>query len=159
MVGRAAWSEERASSIILNYQTQRGALLPMLHALHDEFGCIENAAVHLLAKTLNLSRAEVHGVVSFYHDFRQTRAGRHVIKICRAEACQAMGADALIAHAKRHLSTGLGATTDDDAFSLEAVYCLGNCALSPAVMIDTQLHGRVDAMRFDALISAHRKDF
>jgi len=158
MVGRAAWSEERASSIILNYQTQRGALLPMLHALHDEFGCIEKAAVRLLAKTLNLSRAEVHGVVSFYHDFRETRAGRHMIKICRAEACQAMGADALIAHAERHLSTDLGSTTNDDAFSLEAVYCLGNCALSPAVMIDKQLHGRVDATRFDALISAHGKD-
>lgn len=158
MVGRAPWSEERASSVIMNYQTQRGALLPMLHALHDEFGCIEDAAVRLLAKTLNLSRAEIHGVVSFYHDFRRTRAGRHVIKICRAEACQAMGAEALIEHAQRHLSTDLGATTDDDAFTLEAVYCLGNCALSPAIMIDKQLHGRVDAARFDALVGEQGKD-
>jgi len=158
MTGRAAWSKERASLIIANHSHQRGALLPMLHALQDEFGCIEDAAMRLLAKALNLSRAEVHGVVSFYHDFRRTRAGHHVIKICRAEACQAMGADALIAHAERHLSTALGGTTDDGTFSLQAVYCLGNCALSPAVMVDTELHGRVDATRFDALVRVQRED-
>ena len=158
MSGRAMWSEERASSLISNHQDQRGALLPMLHALQEEFGCIEDAAIRLLAKTLNLSRAEVHGVVSFYHDFRRTRAGRHVIKICRAEACQAMGAEALIEHAQRHLSTDLGTTTTDDVFTLEAVYCLGNCALSPAIMIDAQLHGRVDASRFDALVGVYGKD-
>lgn len=158
MADRAAWSEERASSIINSYHNLRGALLPMLHALQHEFGCIDAQAMPLLADALNLSQAEVHGVISFYHDFRTTRPGSHIIKICRAEACQAMGANELMEHAMRHLSVVSGATTADDAFTLEAVYCLGNCALSPAVMIDGDLHGRVDAQRFDGLIAQHRGD-
>jgi len=161
MAGRVAgttWSEERASSIISNYRHQRGALLPMLHGLQLEFGCIEDEAILLLADALNLSRAEVHGVVSFYHDFRRTRPGRHVIKVCRAEACQAMGANVLLDHMKSHLSVDVGETTDDGTFTLEAVYCLGNCALPPALMVDDQLLGRVDISKFEALVQTCRDD-
>ncbi len=145
------WSAERAMSIVAEHARQRGALLPILHALQETFGCIDDAAIPLLAGALNLSRADVHGVVSFYHDFRRTRPGRHVVKMCRAEACQAMGADALLDHARRSLTVDAHGTTTDGAFSLEPVFCLGNCALSPAVMIDGVLHGRVGPERFDAL--------
>ncbi|EKV32637.1 NAD-dependent formate dehydrogenase gamma subunit [Caenispirillum salinarum AK4] len=151
MAGTAPWSEDRARTIIADHRSLRGALLPILHALQEHFGCIDDAAVPLVAAELNLSRAEVHGVVSFYHDFRRTRPGRHVVKVCRAEACQSMGAERLLDHARRRLSAAPGETTADGAFTLEAVYCLGNCALSPAVMIDDRLHGRVTPARFDAL--------
>lgn len=151
MAGYAPWSEDRARAIIARHRHLRGALLPILHALQDCFGCIDEPAVPLLAEELNLSRAEVHGVVSFYHDFRRTRPGRHVVKVCRAEACQSMGAESLLAHATRRLSVEAGGTSPDGAFTLEAVYCLGNCALSPAILIDETLHGRVTPERFDAL--------
>ncbi|GAB3445643.1 formate dehydrogenase subunit gamma [Insolitispirillum peregrinum] len=123
----------------------------MLHALQEEFGYIDDAALPLLAKTLNLSRAEIHGVVSFYHEFRRQRPGQHVLKVCRAEACQSMGAEALIAHIQDHLRIDFGQTSADGRFSLEAVYCLGNCALSPSLLLDDTLHGRVSPARFDAL--------
>lgn len=151
------WSAERALAIIDRHRDLRGALLPILHAFQEEFGFIEDAAVPLLARELNLSRAEIHGVISFYHDFRRTRPGRHVLKVCRAEACQALGGEALIEHAKTHLNVDVGGTTGDGAFTLEQVFCLGNCGLSPAMMIDDDLHGRVDAARFDALVDGHRK--
>lgn len=157
MAGRAAWSQDRAHSIISSYQDMRGALLPMLHGLQEEFGAIDAPAIALLADALNLSQAEVHGVVSFYHDFRRTRPGRHVIKVCRAEACQAMGANALLKHAKQHLSVDEGGTTGDDAFTLKTVFCLGNCALAPAVMVDEALYGRVDPGHFDALVVDHKE--
>jgi len=131
----------------------RGALLPMLHALQEEFGYIHQDAIQLLANELNITRAEVHGVASFYHDFRREMPGRHIIKVCRAESCQAMGADDLVEHAKARLGVDMGGTTDDKSFTLEAVYCLGNCALSPAVLIDETLHGRVSNDRFDELVS------
>lgn len=146
------WDVAVAQQIIDGFAGQRGALLPMLHALQDCFGCIDDAALPLLARSLNLSRADVHGVVTFYHDFRRSRPGRHVLKVCRAEACQAMGAEALIAHIKDHLSIDFHETTADGAFSLEAVYCLGNCALSPALMLDDKPVGRVTPARFDALV-------
>jgi len=133
----------------------RGALLPMLHGLQEEFGCIDPRAIPLLAEVLNLSHAEVHGVVSFYHDFRRTRPGRHVVKVCRAEACQAMGAETLMNHARTHLRVEEGGTTTDGAFTLEAVYCLGNCALSPAIMVDETLYGRVDPGRFYEVLATH----
>lgn len=145
------WNAARAGEIVETHQSRPGALLPMLHALQEEFGYIADDAVPLLASALNLSRADVQGVVSFYHDFRRTLPGRHIIKVCRAEACQAMGSGALIDHIRTKLRVDFGGTTDDGRFTLEPVYCLGNCALAPAVMIDERLHGRVDARRFDTL--------
>jgi formate dehydrogenase subunit gamma len=106
-----------------------------------------------VADRLNLSQAEVHGVVSFYRDFRRDPAGRCVVRVCRAEACQSLGADALLAHAVEHLATAVGTTTSDGAVTLEPVFCLGNCALSPSVMIDGQVHGRVSPERFDELVA------
>ncbi len=133
-----------------------GALLPILHAVQEELGFVPKDAVPLIARELNLSIAEVHGVVTFYHYFRQQRGGRHVVHLCRAEACQALGAAALEAHAKRTLGVDFHGTTADGAISLEPVYCLGNCALGPSMMIDDQLQGRVSAQRFDALMAQIR---
>jgi formate dehydrogenase subunit gamma len=133
-----------------------GALLPILHAVQQRLGYVPPAAVPVIAEALNLSRAEVHGVVSFYHYFRSAPPGRHVLHLCRAEACQSVGAAALEAHAKRSLGIDFHATTADGAITLEPVYCLGNCALGPAAMLDEQLLGRLDAARFDALVAAAR---
>jgi len=127
-----------------------GALLPALHAIQDELGYIPDAAIAQLADALNLSRAEVHGTISFYHDFRTTPPGRHVLRVCRAEACQAMGGDALAAHVQATLGCGFHETGRGEV-TLEEVFCLGNCACAPAVMIDGRLHGRVTAARFDEL--------
>lgn len=133
-----------------------GALLPILHAVQDAIGFVPSEAVQLIASELNLSRAEVHGVVTFYHYFRTRRGGRHVVHLCRAEACQALGAAALEAHAKKTLGIDFHATSSDGAVTLEPVYCLGNCALGPALMIDTELKGRVSAGRFDELMASLR---
>ncbi|MGC1389165.1 MAG: formate dehydrogenase subunit gamma [Steroidobacteraceae bacterium] len=133
-----------------------GALLPILHAVQEALGFVPKDAVPLIARELNLSIAEVHGVVTFYHYFRQQRGGRHVVHLCRAEACQALGAAALEAHAKHALGVDFHGTTADGAISLEPVYCLGNCALGPSMMIDDQLQGRVSAQRFDALMAQIR---
>ena len=154
MPKRSEWNPEQALSIIAGLSSLPGALLPILHALQDEFGYVDSAAVPLIAKALNLSKAEVHGVISFYHDFRTSPPGEHVLRICRAEACQAMGCDALIHHVESRLGAKLGETTADGAFTLEPVYCLGNCALSPSVMLDGKLHGRVSAKKADALIAS-----
>lgn len=135
-----------------------GALLPVLHAIQDALGWVPPEATPMLAEALNLSRAEVHGVISFYHHFRTTPPGRHVVQVCRAEACQAMGAAALEAHAKRSLNADYGQTTADGAITLEPVYCLGNCACSPALRIDDEIVGRVDAERFDALMAELREE-
>ena len=131
-----------------------GALLPVLHALQDEFGYIDEAAVPMIAETLNISQAEVHGVISFYHDFRRTPPGRHILRICRAESCQAMGCNPLIEHVEKRLGVKLGETTADGSFTLQPVYCLGNCALSPAMMLDAQPYGRVSAAVADSLIES-----
>lgn len=149
----AAWSAERALAILDDYRDVPGALLPALHALMAEFGHIAAEAIPLLAQAMNLSKADVQGVISFYHDFRTTPSGRHVIRLCRAEACQSMGSASLEAHAKSHLAVGWGQTTDDGLFTLEPVFCLGNCALSPAVMIDEDLYGRVNPKRFDSILT------
>ena len=133
-----------------------GALLPVLHAVQDALGYVPPEAVPLIAHGLNLSRADVHGVISFYHHFRTQAPGRHIVHLCRAEACQAMGAVALEAHAKLVLGIDFHETTADGAVTLEPAYCLGNCALSPALLLDNELHGRVDAAAFDALIAAQR---
>jgi formate dehydrogenase subunit gamma len=148
----SASDAQAVARILAEMKHQAGALLPMLHAVQQALGCVPAAAVPLIAHELNLSRAEVHGVISFYHYFRQQPPGRHTIYICRAEACQAMGGRALEAHAKRKLGIDFHQTTADGAFTLEPVYCLGNCACSPSVLIDEQLHGRVDAQGFDELL-------
>ena len=129
-----------------------GALLPILHAIQDAIGYVPPAAVPVIANDLNLSRAEVHGMLSFYHYFRTQPSGKRVIYLCRAEACQSMGARELEQHAKKRLGIDFHETTADGAFTLEPVYCLGNCACSPSLLIDKTLHGRVDAERFDALL-------
>lgn len=130
-----------------------GALMPILHAVQHRIGHVPAEAVPVIARALNLSRAEVHGVVSFYHDFRSTPPGRHVVQVCRAEACQSMGCEALVEHAKERLGVDFHGTTADGAITLEAVYCLGNCALSPALMADGELHGRMTPKRFDELVT------
>jgi formate dehydrogenase subunit gamma len=134
-----------------------GALLPILHGVQQALGYVPPDAVPVIARELNLSVAEVHGVVSFYHYFRTTPRGRHVVHLCRAEACQAVGGRVLEAHAKRALGIDFHGTTVDGAISLEPVYCLGNCALGPTLMIDEQLQGRVSTQRFDALMSGCRQ--
>jgi len=144
---------------IVEHMKQRpGPLLEVLHAIQAELGYVPPAAVPLVAEGLNLSRAEVHGVASFYHYFRSSPPGAHTVNVCRAESCQAVGGEALAAHVRQRLGVDFHETTPDGRYSLEPVYCLGNCACSPAVMIDGRLHGRVTPERFDALLSeADRK--
>jgi len=144
---------EVVTRCIGEYRDVPGGLLPLLHAVQDALGCIPSDAVPAVARALHLSRAEVHGVISFYHDFRTEPAGRHVLQICRAEACQAMGARALEAHAMTTLGIGFGETTADGAVTLEEVYCLGNCACSPSVRLDDAIHARVDSARLDELVA------
>ena len=134
-----------------------GALLPILHDVQGVLGYVPKDAVALIAHELNLSRAEIHGVISFYHYFRTEKPGRHVLQLCRAEACQALGAAHLEAHAKHALGVDFHGTTADGAITLEAVYCLGNCALGPSAMIDDRLQGRVTPERFDALVASARQ--
>ncbi|BBK29623.1 formate dehydrogenase gamma subunit [Stella humosa] len=124
-----------------------GPLLPILHAVNDRLGHVDQRAVPLIADILNLSRAEVHGVVGFYHDFRRAPAGRHRVQVCRAEACQAMGGEALASRLEQVFGVPFGQTTVDGRVTLEAVYCLGNCALSPAAMIDGEPVGRATVAR------------
>lgn len=131
-----------------------GALLPILHDVQDALGHIPARAVPEIAEALNLSRAEVHGVVSYYHHFRADPPGRHVVQICRAESCQSMGAESLLAHAQERLGCELHGTTADGGFTLEPVYCLGLCAMSPAMMVDDEPHARVTPQSFDAIVSA-----
>src|SRR5262245_44437811 len=147
------WNAERAAEVISEHATRDGATLPILHALQEAFGHVPEPAVPMVAEALNLSRAEVHGVVTFYHDFRRELPGRHVLKLCRAEACQAMGSDALAAHAEKRLGIKLGETTADGRVTVEAVYCLGLCACAPSAMLDGDVVGRVDAARLDGLLS------
>ena len=159
--GGEPWSEERVRELVGLHQTRRGPLLPVLHELHDRFGFVDRRSIEVIAEALNLSQAEVYGVMTFYKDFRSEKAGDTVVRVCRAEACQAMGAEALADHARARLGVGFGGTTEDGKITLEQVFCLGNCALSPSVMIDDEVFGRVDAGRFDELVSgapreAHR---
>lgn len=144
------------NDLIAKYQKMPGAMLPLLHEIQNVAGFIPESTYPEIAKTLSLSVAEVHGVVSFYHYFRNHKPGKHVIQICRAESCQAMGSESLEAHAKKCLNVDYHQTTVDDTFTLEPVYCLGNCALSPAIMIDDEVHGKVSTDTFDALIKEVR---
>lgn len=144
-----AWNAERARAVISEHQSLRGALLPILHALQEEFGYVDAEATGLIAQALNLSQADVHGVITFYHDFRRTRPGRHVVKVCVAEACQARGSDDLVGYLRSKLGVAPGETTSDGAFTLEAVYCLGNCALGPSALVDGRLLGRLTGPRLE----------
>lgn len=142
--------------IIDRHLGRKGALLPLLHDLQDAFGYIPAPAIPQVALALNLSRAEVHGVVTFYHDFREAPHGRHVLKLCRAEACQAMGGERLAGLARDRLDLDWGGTTADGAVTLEPVFCLGLCACGPSAMADGELVGRLDAARLDAIIAGMR---
>jgi formate dehydrogenase subunit gamma len=150
--GGDAGATARVQAIVARHGVERGPLLPILHDIQAELGAVDGDAVRVVAHELNLARADVHGVVTFYSDFRSTPGGRSTVRICRAEACQSVGADGLVEHARARLGIDLGGTTPDGALTLESVFCLGNCALSPAVMIDDTLVGRVDEGRFDALV-------
>jgi formate dehydrogenase subunit gamma len=149
----APWDIDAARTIIAGKQSMPGALLPILHALQEEFGYIDREAEPLIADILNVTRAEVHGVVTFYHDFRHTPPARHVLKLCRAEACQSTGGDKLAAHAEAKIGIALGGATADGRVSLEPVYCLGLCAVAPSAMLDGRVIGRMDEEKLDALLA------
>ena len=153
---KQAWDDIRANAIIDGHKTVRGGLLPTLHALQEEFGYVDDAAMPVLAKAFNLSPADVFGVITFYHDFKRTRPGRHTIKVCRAEACQSMGSDDLVADIKKRLNVEMHGKTADGQFSLEQVFCLGNCALSPAIMVNEKVYGRVTGERVELIVKGMR---
>lgn len=157
MLAALDWNPEVALARIREFAGAPGALLPILHSLQEEFGYVDEAAVPMIAEELNISQAEVHGVISFYHDFRREPAGKHILQICRAEACQAMGCESLVQHVERRLDVKIGATTSDRSITLKPVYCLGNCALSPAVMLDGKPYGRMTPSAVDALIESSRR--
>src|SRR5690349_19738228 len=136
MIIPEAWNEARAQPIIARLKELPGALLPILHALQEEFGYIPAEAIPLVGEALLLSQAEVVGVIGFYHDFRREPAGRHTLRVCQAESCQSMGCEALVEHLQSRLGIAMGETTADGALTVQTVYCLGNCALSPAVLLD-----------------------
>jgi formate dehydrogenase subunit gamma len=147
------WDAARGAEIIAEHSQVEGATLVILHALQEAFGYVPEAAIPMVASALNLSRAEVHGVFTFYHDFRKKPAGRHVLKLCRAEACQAAGGDRLAARAEAKLGIALGNTTADERVTLEPIYCLGLCATAPSAMLDGRVVGRLDDARIDALVA------
>lgn len=150
------WNRDQVRDIVRRSKDQPGSLLVVLHGIQDALGYIPPEAVPLIADEVNLSRAEVHGVISFYHYFRDTPPGRHTIQICRAESCQSMNGGKLEEHAKQTLGIDYHETTRDGVFSLEPVYCLGNCACSPAVMVDHEIFGRVTPEGFDAIVDEAR---
>lgn len=142
----------RVEEVLSAHKGMEGSLLPILHAIQAEFGYVPQVALPIIAKDLSLSKAEVHGVMSFYHDFREHPAGDHVLKLCRAEACQSMGADRVAAHAQKALGIDWHETTPDGRVTLEPIFCLGLCACGPSAIIDGKLVGRVDEARIDAII-------
>lgn len=146
--------ELRAEAICFEHGNRPDELLEILHRLQHDVGYVPDATLPIIANALNLSRAEVYGVVTFYHDFKREKPGQHTIKVCRAEACQAMGTRELCRHAEQRLGTPMNSTSADGKYTLEAAYCLGNCALSPAMLIGDRLYGRLDAQRFDEVIAS-----
>lgn len=144
-------------AIIEAHRSMPGAMLPLLHAIQGALGWVPGRLVPEIAEALGRSRAEVQGVLDFYHDFRRAPPGRHLVQICRAESCQAMGSEALEAHARASLGLDLHETSPDGTLTLEPVYCLGNCACSPAIRVDDEIHGRMDPAAFDALIRSLRR--
>ncbi|MFZ0097732.1 MAG: formate dehydrogenase subunit gamma [Gemmobacter sp.] len=155
MLDEAAISA-RIAEIVTAHQGMEGPLLPILHDVQAAFGHVPQAALPQIAEALRMTRAEVHGVMTFYHDFRTEPAGKHVLKLCRAEACQSMGADRVAAHAQARLGVDWHETTPDGRVTLEPVFCLGLCACAPAAMVDGRVVGRVDEARVDALIAEVR---
>jgi len=147
------WDATRGAEIIAEHTHLEGATLVILHALQEAFGYVPEPAIPMIAQALNLSRAEVHGVFTFYHDFRHEPSGQHVLKLCRAEACQAAGGDPLAAHAEARLGVEMGTTAPDGSVTLEPIYCLGLCAVAPSAMLDGRLVGRLDQARLDALLA------
>jgi formate dehydrogenase subunit gamma len=145
--------DPRLQAVIEAHRDMAGPLLPILHAVQERFGYVDDRHVVAIAEALNLSRAEVHGVVTFYHDFRRQPPGRHILRLCRAESCQSMGCEALAERLRRRLGIAFGETTADGRVTLEAVYCLGNCALSPAAVLDGKAYGRLDGPALDALLA------
>lgn len=146
----------RASAVINELKGLEGPLLPILHGIQEEFGHVPGESLPVIADALNLSNAEVHGVVTFYHDFRNHPAGRHVLKLCRAEACQSMGGDAIAAKLQQLLGIGFHETTKDGSVTLEPVYCLGLCACAPSAMLDGEVIGRLDAEKVEAIAAEVR---
>jgi len=146
----------RTTSVIDEFKGLEGPLLPILHGIQEEFGHVPAETLPIIAEALNISRAEVHGVVTFYHDFRSHPAGRHVLKLCRAEACQSMGGDAIAAQVQQLFGIGFHETTKDGSVTLEPVYCLGLCACSPTAMLDGELIGRLDADKVEEIAAEVR---
>ncbi|HEY4041409.1 MAG TPA: formate dehydrogenase subunit gamma [Rhodopila sp.] len=146
------WNSDRADAIIAANLNLEGAALPILHALQGVFGCLPLDAEPLVAAALNLTRAEVHGIVTFYHEFRRTPPGRHVLRVCRAEACQSVGGDQTSAHLRRALGVGWHETTADGAVTIEPVFCLGLCATGPAALVDGRPVGRLNPARVDQML-------
>jgi formate dehydrogenase subunit gamma len=151
------WDAERARQLIEELRGTPGALLQILHALQDEFGYIDNASVPIIARALNITRAQVYSTISFYPDFRNIPPGRHVLRMCRAEACQSMGSDNLIRHVENRLATQLGQTTADGTFTVEQIFCLGFCSQPPAVMLDGMPYGHVTPQVLDSLLERSAK--
>jgi formate dehydrogenase subunit gamma len=150
---REPWSEDRVQAIVAAHEGERGPLLPILHDIRSAFGYIDPRSVPIVADALNLSRADVHGVITFYRDFRTTLGGAVELRICRAEACQSVGADALVKDAVERFGVAIGGTTADGRLTVDEVFCLGDCALGPAVMIDEAVHGRMDGARLAGLVA------
>lgn len=146
----------RTSAVISELKGLEGPLIPILHGVQEEFGYVPQEALPIIAEALNLSRAEVHGVFTFYHDFRKQPAGRHVLKLCRAEACQSMGGDAIAAQIQHKLGIGFHETSKDGAVTLEPVFCLGLCACAPSAMLDGEVIGRLDADKIDEIVEEVR---
>ena len=155
-MNQQVWDKNAVAAVIDGLKEKPGALLPILHGIQDSLGYIPPDCVPMIASALNLSRAEVHGVITFYHYFRETPPGKHTIHLCRAESCQSMNSAGLEAHAKGRLGIDFHETTGDGAFSLEPVYCLGNCACSPAMTVDGEVYGRVSPERFDEILNEVR---
>ena len=149
--------QETVQAVITTLKDKPSALLPILHGIQDALGYIPADSVPAIAQGLHLSRAEVHGVISFYHYFRDTPPGKQTVHICRAESCQAMGGKQLEQHVKDQLGIDYHETTADGQFSLEPVYCLGNCACSPAIQIGDDIYGKVSAQSFDAIINEKKE--
>lgn len=146
--------EARTAAVIAELRGLEGPLLPILHGIQDEFGYVPRESLPVIAEALNISNAEVHGVATFYHDYRTHPAGRHVLKLCQAEACQSMGSDAIAAQVKQRLGIGFHETAKDGSVTLEPVYCLGLCACAPSAMLDGDVIGRLDADAIDEIVEA-----
>jgi formate dehydrogenase subunit gamma len=151
-----AWDQAEAAALVARMAQGEGPLLPILHGLLDRFGYVDNAIIPAIAETLNLSKAEVHGTISFYHDFRHHPPGRHVIKLCRAEACQSRGSNALQAEIKELLGVDWHGTSQDGAITLEPVFCLGLCANAPAALVDGEPEGHLDSAALRAIVAEAR---